>query len=681
MRTYLNPIYALSFPDPFVLKHRGEYWAYCSGFTAGGGCFGILRSPDLVHWEEMGAAMDPLAEGQPCYWAPETVLYDGRFYLYYSAGNETRMQIRVAVAGQPGGPFVDSGMVLTGEDFAIDAHVFQDEDGARYLFYATDFLDTERIGTGIVADRLVDPLTLAGHPQPITRARYDWQIYDPQRIEKGGVRWHTLEGPFVLKHGGRYYQMFSAGNWQNLSYGVSYATSERLDAPGEWEQCCDGERSLPVLRSLPDQGVIGPGHNSAVRGPDNRQMWCVYHRWMPVEQAGGPVTMQRVMAVDRLEWIGGRLAVLGPSSTPQPAPLAPGLACLKPGDPDSEAGLDPAFRLMGRGRWRMQDGWAVQENTRPGAIGEASLALPAGSFTLELVMRMLLPEQSRCGAYGFVVDGGEVEVLSLALLPRTSRPHTATAALGCGRDERSVPLPEPFTPQGEHLFRLEVNGLLARLQVDGQPCWQGGLEAAPTRLALFTRGMAAAFSGLEVTSGWQDDFLPPFDDLQALGWAAPSGAAPMQDAWRVRDGHLQCMALDGEPGILARGPALEAYEWTVNLRLEQASTGSYGFYPALEPGARPSPAGPRFELQGGAGGWALACLGPQGEQTFALPAGFDPYAAQQFRFFKEGARLLIFWQDQVLGETAAPSGPCRVGLTAHRAAVAVELARVTALNT
>ncbi|HEX7973148.1 MAG TPA: family 43 glycosylhydrolase [Anaerolineales bacterium] len=137
METYLNPVYTRSFPDPFVLKHRGEFWAYCSGFTPAGGCFGLLRSPDLVHWEEMGAAMDPLPEGYTCYRAPETVFYNGRFYLYYSAGNETRMQIRVAMAHRPGGPFVDSGRGLTTEDFAIDPHVFQDEDGARYLFYAT----------------------------------------------------------------------------------------------------------------------------------------------------------------------------------------------------------------------------------------------------------------------------------------------------------------------------------------------------------------------------------------------------------------------------------------------------------------------------------------------------------------------------------------------------------------
>ncbi len=223
--TYLNPVYPRNFPDPFVLKVWGSYWAYCTDFWEGGRVFGILHSHDLIHWREVGGAMEPLPGDATCYWAPEVSYHNGRFYLYYSVGNEEEMQIRVAVAERPEGPFLDSGNRLTRERFAIDAHLFQDEDGTRHLFYATDFLEHTHIGTGTVRDRLLDPFTLEGKPQPVTRAAYEWQVYDPQREAKGGVCWHTVEGPFVLKRKRLYYQMFSGGNWQNISYGVSYATS------------------------------------------------------------------------------------------------------------------------------------------------------------------------------------------------------------------------------------------------------------------------------------------------------------------------------------------------------------------------------------------------------------------------------------------------------------------------
>ena len=269
--TYVNPVYAGACPDPFVLKHAGEYWCYCTGIWEDGRAFGILNSPDLVHWRGVGgaldlfASLDPLPDAPSCYWAPEVTYYNGQFYLYYSIGNEDHMQIRVALSQNPAGPFIDSGRRLTKEDFAIDPHIYQDNDGAWYMFYATDYLNVHRVGTGTTRDLLLDPFTLAGQPRPVTRAQFDWQIYDPNRAEKGGVRWHTIEGPFVLQRKGRYYQMFSGGNWQNSTYGVSYALSFRLDDPEEWDQAADGEQVLPILRTSPDRSVIGPGQNSVVR--------------------------------------------------------------------------------------------------------------------------------------------------------------------------------------------------------------------------------------------------------------------------------------------------------------------------------------------------------------------------------------------------------------------------------
>jgi beta-xylosidase len=195
--TYTNPVYPQSFPDPFVLKFRGEYFAYCTGDASDGNLFGILHSKDLVNWAYIGSAMEPLASRPPFYWAPEVIYDNGKFYLYYSAGNEILMEIRVAVSDRPDGGFVDAGVRLTKEEFAIDAHVFIDDDRSRYLFYATDFLEYSHIGTGTVVDRMIDWKTLAGKPRPVSRAKYDWQVYDPARKEKGGVRWHTVEGPTV----------------------------------------------------------------------------------------------------------------------------------------------------------------------------------------------------------------------------------------------------------------------------------------------------------------------------------------------------------------------------------------------------------------------------------------------------------------------------------------------------
>ncbi|HYX22674.1 MAG TPA: glycoside hydrolase family 43 protein [Thermoanaerobaculia bacterium] len=410
--TYRNPVYPHSFPDPFVLKFQGEYWGYCTGLWHDGRVFGVVHSRDLVAWEDRSGAMAPLTADHPHYWAPEVSCLDGRFYLYYSAGDEERMEIRVAVADRPAGPFVDSGRRLTREPFAIDAHVFAARDGSRWLFYATDFLDAAHVGTGTVRDRLLDPFTLAGDPRPVTLPRYDWHVYHPHRPEKGGVRWHTVEGPFVLEHKGLLYQMFSGGNWQNPTYGVSYATARSLEEPGEWEQAADGARVLPILRSAGE--VIGPGHNSVVRGPDNRQLYCVYHRWSPDVNA-------RVMAIDPLDWAGERLLVLGPTTTPQPAPNPPTLCDL----PDAPVVLAAGEEL------RYEAGassFLVEVSARAvGEPGEGGLGvvlfgakgtLLHTPFRLEPSVRLIRFEAKTAGpatGVALVAEGTAVELSGFAL--------------------------------------------------------------------------------------------------------------------------------------------------------------------------------------------------------------------------------------------------------------------------
>ena len=653
--TYLNPVYDHPFPDPFVLKYCGEYWAYCSGFWHDGRCFGVLHSRDLVHWRALAGAMEPLPERPPHYWAPEVTYENGRFLLYYSAGDEEHMHMRVAVAEQPAGPFVDSGRRLTAEPFAIDGHVFVDDDGARYLFYAADFLDRRRMGTGTVRDLMRDPFTLAQQPRLVTLPCYDWQIYDPRRAEKGGVCWHTVEGPFVLKRKGRYYQMFSGGNWQNISYGVSYAVSDRIDPPGEWAQVADGERVLPILRTLPGQ-VIGPGHNSVVRGPDNRQLFCVYHRW-------AQNLSSRVMAIDRLDWAGERMLVLGPSASPQPAPLPPAVADFF--DTPHAGDLGANWRCEG-GRWSARDGAAVQRLA--GASAEARCVVEAPCFVAEVSARAL-DETGPGVAFGAALHDGDGAVLR-CLIERDQREVVIAWRDGAGWSEQPIALPPEFVAHAYHLLRFEVDGPRVSVALDDLAArWSGRLDSQATHVALLTRDMAAAFAGFALTVGWQNLFTEPDRTPAALGWQTAG-----EDGWSVRDRQLWCA--DARPhAATAKGPPLAAYLLVVNARLVTASApgGCYGFYPAMLSEDR----GPLLTLERDGASWALLCRGPSGMRTFALPDGFDPFVDQQFRFHKRDGHLTVQWEAHQLGEIDAPREPTWVGLYAHQAVVAFDMVCVT----
>lgn len=311
---FRNPVWPGYFADPFVLRVDGVYFAYGTGVSldedASGNprAFTVLRSSDLVRWERVGGALVPPAGSETnSFWAPEVASRDGRFYLYYSSAPEGRDELhrlRVAVADQPWGPFSDQGLVLPGEDmFCIDADPFCDlRDGRWYLFFARDYFD-ERTGTGLAVVPLRnDMLGAADAVRPVLRANADWQIYERDRPLYGTrwPAWHTVEGPCVVPHDGRYYCFYSGGNWQTRDYGVSYAVADHPLGP--WRHAA--ESGPVVLRESPPH-VLGPGHNSYAVMPDGTEV-LVYHAWDAERRA-------RRMCIDRLVWSAEGPRCLGPT--------------------------------------------------------------------------------------------------------------------------------------------------------------------------------------------------------------------------------------------------------------------------------------------------------------------------------------------------------------------------------
>jgi len=624
--TYLNPVYPHSFPDPFVLKFRGEYFAYCTGDADDGNLFGILHSEDLVNWVYIGSAMEPLASRPPFYWAPEIVYDNGKFYLYYSAGNEILMEIRVAVSDRPDGAFVDAGVRLTREEFAIDAHVFIDDDGSRYLFYATDFLEHSHIGTGTVVDRLIDWKTLAGTPRPVSRAKYDWQVYDPARKEKGGVRWHTVEGPTVLKRKGEYFEMFSGGNWQNMSYGVSFAVTDSMKSTDEWLQFSDGEKILPIVQTIPDQ-VIGPGHNSVVRGPNNRELYCVYHRWT---EAG------RVLAIDRMDFAGDRIFVAGPTTTAQPLPF-------RPVEIDSE-------KTSGSG-WLVSDGELISTAANKCEFG---VALVNESFLFECTFRFLDPiEQGR-----FTVVKGKTRI---ELSPVDKK--AAISSTDGGVSE--ISLAPDFDPLAFHLMRIDAVGDRCRVMIDniGQMAEMRSDRSA-SELLLIAERVKISLSALELTPGFEElfesDEMPTRFRLEGEG--------------RISDGRL--MVTGPDASAIARAVfslSFAEFELAVNLSTGEASAyGSYG----LE--LLDSQIGTRAHLTASPQGMAINFEADGQRLLIDLPNAFVGNEFRQFRLVQQAGQLSAYLDGIALGVLPFDKNVVEAAIFGTRS-LTMEMVRLTAI--
>ncbi|MCZ7583455.1 MAG: family 43 glycosylhydrolase [Deltaproteobacteria bacterium] len=229
-------------------------------------------------------------------WAPDVFEDEGQYYLYYSAN----MRIGVAVADDPTGPFVDvydQPFIGTGHGgvpfLAIDAHAFRDDDGALYL-YTTGYhpFSFIRVFT------MVDPVTV----------NEDWtELIGPKFFG-----WETFinEGAWIVKHGGVYYLMYSGNDVRIPFYAIGYAMSDSPLGP-----FVKYERN-PILHVNWEHEFYGPGHNSAVEGPDG-DLWIFYHTKLNPGQ-----NLLRRVRKNRLRFTGdGQLWVdigLGP---PPPFPV------------------------------------------------------------------------------------------------------------------------------------------------------------------------------------------------------------------------------------------------------------------------------------------------------------------------------------------------------------------------
>jgi len=309
--TFTNPL-DVSLGDPFVLKDGDGY--YCYG-TSGMNGFRGWRSANLVEWEALGPVFNAQRRGlwaQGDFWAPEVVKRGDTYFMFYSARwiENKSLRVGVAVSDSPAGPFVEAlGRPLFDPGWAvIDADPFIDTDGTPYLYFVRDCSENVVDGvheSHIYGARLADDLlSLAGEPALLARPEQGWEC------PAGGWRWN--EGPFMLKHDGRYYLMYSGNFFADRNYSIGYAVGNSPMGPFVKAD------NNPALFAAPGQsGVSGPGHNSVTVSPDGKELWAAYHVHADPLKGGG----DRRLALDRIVFdTDGSLSVAGPTMTRQRLP-------------------------------------------------------------------------------------------------------------------------------------------------------------------------------------------------------------------------------------------------------------------------------------------------------------------------------------------------------------------------
>ncbi|MDC0767966.1 family 43 glycosylhydrolase [Streptomyces sp. HD] len=271
-RPYTNPLKSFKGADPWLQYHDGNYYLITTTFT---GILGIRKSPTLAGLAtapNVQVWSDTTPTRNTNIWAPEMHLFNGHWYVYYSAGqsgvaccDSQRTHVLESAGTDPMGPYTYKGSLtgsnLTPGGWLIDASVLQ-ANNKLYL-----------VGSGFI-NGSTQSLVIAPLSNPYTLASNTFTIISSPTLawERSGSP--VNEGPEPLYRGGRTFLTYSASFCGTSDYKLGQLELTGSDPlnPASWTK-----KQTPVFQRNDAGSVYGPGHNGFFSSPDGTENWIVYH--------------------------------------------------------------------------------------------------------------------------------------------------------------------------------------------------------------------------------------------------------------------------------------------------------------------------------------------------------------------------------------------------------------------
>ncbi|TAH70392.1 MAG: alpha-N-arabinofuranosidase [Anaerolineaceae bacterium] len=289
--------------DPYIYKHiDGTYY-----FTASVPAYDriILRKSDtlygLANAEEITIWKKHEKGIMSCHiWAPELHYLEGKWYIYFAAGDiddiwAIRPYVLECKDENPiTGTWIEKGKMQAADDdefsfkeFSLDATVFENN-GKFYFVWAEKVGVGKKISNLYIAE-METPTKLKTVQVLLTTPDYDWER----------IGFWVNEGAAVIKRNGKIFLTYSASA-TGACYAMGMLTADQdsdLLDPKSWEK----ER-YPVLKTNPDKGIFGPGHNSFTVSEDGKDI-LVFHARPYEELIGEPLTdPNRHTMLSEIKW-------------------------------------------------------------------------------------------------------------------------------------------------------------------------------------------------------------------------------------------------------------------------------------------------------------------------------------------------------------------------------------------
>ncbi|MCY1145403.1 family 43 glycosylhydrolase [Actinoplanes sp. Pm04-4] len=265
-KTFTNPLKAQG-PDPWLTYHNGNYYLATTTWNR------TITMRKATTLAGLATATDQVIfnltrpNGAGTMWAPEFHLINGRWYFYYTAGQEPynlgtqRIHVLESSGADPMGPYAFKADLLdptADNTWELDPSILQ-LNGKLYL------LGTYYNGSQPNFIReLSNPWTAAGSRRVLSTPSYNWETV-------GGA---VNEGAEVLQRNGKTFIIFSASHCSTPDYKLGMLTYNGGDPlnSSSWVKS-----STPVFQRNNAAGVYGPGHNGFFKSPDGTEDWIVYH--------------------------------------------------------------------------------------------------------------------------------------------------------------------------------------------------------------------------------------------------------------------------------------------------------------------------------------------------------------------------------------------------------------------
>ncbi|QUF07667.1 family 43 glycosylhydrolase [Actinosynnema pretiosum subsp. pretiosum] len=273
-------------PDPWLQHHNGYYhlatttWNSTVTMRRSRTLAGLSRAADQVVFSLSGRP-----NGCCTMWAPEFHLLNGRWYLYYVAGQNVpdfnptqRLHVLESAGGDPMGPY--SFKADLGNTWELDPSILQ-VGGKLYL------LGSAMDGTqSLTITPMSNPYTLSGARRTISQPTLAWER------QTAAVN----EGAEPLHRNGKTMIVYSASACWGPDYKLGLLTLTGGDPlnRAHWTKSPN-----PVFQRDDANGVFAPGHNGFFKSPDGTEDWIVYHA---NESASGGCDMNRSARAQRFTW-------------------------------------------------------------------------------------------------------------------------------------------------------------------------------------------------------------------------------------------------------------------------------------------------------------------------------------------------------------------------------------------